>query len=799
MKVTWSWLAEFVEMDMPLARLVERLTLAGFEVEAVEQRGRDLSDVVCAEIVRVAPHPRADRLSVCEVRTGHDAAATVVCGATNMRAGDRVAYAKPGSMLPGGRQIGVAEIRGVASAGMLCSEAELALGTEASGILILSNDAPLGQRVAAFLGIEDTVLDIAVTPNRGDCLSVLGMAREIAALTGRRLRRHRPSVPESEGVATPDLIAIRIADSELCGRYVGRVVADVKIMPSPVWMQSRLQAVGLRPINDVVDVTNYVMIERGQPLHAFDYDRLPAKEIVVRRAGAEAPFTALDGQVYALKPGDLLITSGEEPVAIAGVIGGAATEVTSQTRRLLLESAWFAPGSVRSTGKRLGVRTEASYRFERGTDIGDVPYAADRAVALLGTLGAGAAARGRVDVYPSARHNAPIPLRLKRVGELLGTNISRVEVVSSLKALGLTVSPATRGTLTVVAPSYRSDLSREIDLVEEVARLGGYENVPATLPKCTVRGTGVGDHERHQRALKRLLTAQGLHEAVLLSFCSSRLNRLFPGLARHVPVTLLNPLTEDDAELRLSLLPGMVKTVRDNLDQGTKQVAVFSIGKAFWGDGAGGEGWRVAGALSHTLPGRGLGSRNAVTEFVDVKGVVESILDVLAARAARWVPARDLPAFHPGKTARVEIGGTPLGITGALHPTVQEELGVENTCWVFELDLDSLLQYRPRAVVYKELPRFPAVVRDLAVVSEESFASDEVVRFVRAWSTGSQWIEDVQLFDQYVGPPIPAGKKSLAYSISYRAPDRTLTDAEVNAMHAQLLAAVQGTLHVELR
>ncbi len=799
MKVTWNWLSEFVDMQMPLARLADRLTMSGFEVESIEERGRELSDVVCAEIVRVDAHPRVERLSVCDVRVAGGALATVVCGAPNLHAGDRVAYAPPGSTLPENRSIAAAEIHGVTSAGMLCSEADLGLGADASRLLTLPHDATIGERIGAILGLEDVVLDIAVTPNRGDCLSVFGLAREIAALTGQRLRRQRLTVRESEE-ATGDLITICILDSDLCGRYVGRVLSEVTITPSPVWMQQRLQTVGMRPINNVVDVTNYVMIERGQPLHAFDYDRLPYPDIAVRRAGDATMFTTLDGQARALHRDDLMIASGDELVAIAGVMGGAATEVTLATRRVLLESAWFAPASVRRTAKRLGLRTEASFRFERTTDIEQAPLAADRAALLIAKLGGGRVAAGRVDVYPSAWHPPPISLRLKRVDALLGMSVSRPEVMSRLKALGVSASLATRGTLTAVPPSHRPDLTREIDLIEEIVRLGGYENVPATLPRSMLAGGGDVPAQRRHRELKRFLCAEGFSEVVFLGFCSSLSNRLFPGFEKcAAAVPVLNPVTLEEPEMRMSLCSGLIRVVRDNLNQGAQQVAVFAIGKVFWRDGAFREGWRLAGAMSSTLPNTGLGARRAIVEFVDTKGVVESVLDFLGVRGSSWTRGPQQSAFHPGKTACVEVAGATVGLVGLLHPNVQEELQLDDACWLFELDLDHLLQYRPSRVVYEELPRFPAVVRDLAVVAENGFAADEVVRFVREWSQGAQLIEDTYLFDQYVGAPIPAGKKSLAYSILYRARDRTLTDAEVNDVHTQLIAALRDALHVELR
>lgn len=798
MKVTWNWLADFVELDRPLEAIVERLTMSGLEVDSVEERGRDIAGVRCAEVIETRPHPNTERLTVCDVRSAGEVV-TVVCGAPNVRAGLRAAYAPPGSSLPGGRRIEAAEIRGVASAGMLCSEAELGLGDSDGGILELPNDAKIGARVAAVLSYEDIVLEIAVTPNRGDCLSVLGIARELAALTGRPLRRQRVAVAESRDAAA-DLIAIRIADPDLCGRYVGRVISDVKIAASPRWMQYRLQAVGVRAINNVVDITNYVMIERGQPLHAFDYDRLPRPEIVVRRAGRDGSFATLDGQRRALSPDDLVISTGDEVVAVAGVMGGANTEVTESTRRILLESAWFAPSSIRRTSRRLGLKSESSYRFERSTDIDAVAGAADRAAALMGKHAGGRVAAGRVDCFPAARPPAPITLRLARTDELLGMSLGRSEVTTKLKALGMNVAPAMRGTLNVVPPSYRTDVTREIDLIEEIVRLVGYQNVPATLPQCSLTGPGETLERRRLRRLREALASVGLTEALPLSFCSPRFNQLFPGLGEpRLPIAILNPITQDDAEMRLSLCSGLIRTLRHNADQATTRLGVFTVGKVFWKGSGFEEGRRLGGAIARGIPARGLGMHDAISDFAEAKGIVEGVFDILGVPDPSWHSAADLPSFHPGKTARIEIDGANVGVLGALHPNVQDELGVPDPCWLFELDLEKLLQYGRAPVIFKELQRFPAVIRDVAVITETDFASDRVVRFIRSWSETHPLVEDIALFDQYEGAPIPAGKKSLAYTISYRASDRTLTDAEINDVHAQLKQALVGSLPVELR
>jgi phenylalanyl-tRNA synthetase beta chain len=801
MKITWNWLAEFVDLDMSAADLADRLTMAGLEVESVEATGLQLSRVVCAEVVVVKPHPRADRLRVCEVRPGGEETLAVVCGAPNVAAGQRVAFAPPGTVLPGGMRIEQTEIRGVASAGMLCSEHELGLGSDESGILVLAQDAPVGMPVGRIIGLEDTVLDVSVTPNRGDCMSILGIAREVAALTGARLHRQRIAVAES-GETAADLIAITIEDADLCRRYAGRLVSGIRIGPSPLWMQCRLRAIGMRPINNVVDVTNFVMLERGQPLHAFDYQRLPKPEIVVRRARDIAAVTTLDGQLRRLERNDLLITSGGEAVAIAGVMGAENSEVVDSTQRILLESAWFDPASVRRTSKRLGLRSEASYRFERTTDIEGIGHAADRAAALIAQLAGGVVARGCADSYPSPEQSAPIALRLKRVEDLLGIPVDREQATACLKAFGMNVSPAPSGTLTVVPPSYRADIAREVDLIEEIARSIGYENLSATLPECALSGGGLSLAMRSERNIRRFLTANGLSEAVLQRFCTPAENGQFPGIGEpRQPVSILNPVTQEDSQMPLSLCAGLLRCVRENLDQHNGQFAGFSLGKVFWQQAPGifAESRRLAAVACPRIPVRGIGGYDRNADFAEIKGIVEALLEMLRVPESAWVAASDLRGFHPGKSAHIEIGGKLVGYLGVLHPNTAESQRVDPNCWLFELDLNALLEYCPARAVFEELPRFPVVVRDVAIVTDADFESGQIVRFVRAWRHDNGLLESISLFDQYTGDAVPAGKKSLAFTVSYRAANRTLTDEEVNEAHTRLVAALNDSLGVTLR
>ena len=796
MKVLLSWLRELVPLSLDTATLVERLSAGGLVVDAVETLGAEIRDVVIAEILSTAPHPQAERLTVCAVRTGAGPTASVVCGARNMTAGDRVAYAPPGSVLPGGRRIDHAEVRGVASAGMLCSEAELGIGPGADGLLLLGPEAPLGERLVVHLGIEDTLLDIDVTPNRGDCLSVLGIAREIAALTGQPMPRTRLAVRE-KGAPAIEAIGVRIDDPAGCPRYAARLIRGVAVRPSPPWLARRLEAVGLRAINNVVDVTNLVMIERGQPLHAFDYDTLDRREVVVRRAGATASLRTLDGVERRLAPDDLLITTGETPIALAGVMGGADTEVSDRTTTVLLESASFDPASIRRTARRTELRSEASFRFERGVDVEGVVAALDRAAALLKQLAGGEIAPGIVESYPHPQKPGAIHLRPKRVEELLGVSVGRSEMSGALKALGAAVGTAPQGALLVTPPSYRRDLTREIDVIEEVARVLGYERIPAAMPAAPLLTGALPARLRWERELKRVLTAAGFYEAVTLSFAAAETNRRFPGLG--VPgaaVQLANPINRDEPELRRSLLPGLLAAWRTNRNQGARGLTAFSVGRVFWRLDGPAEAWRLAGVLVGELPRHGLGAARAA-DFGDAKGMVELLLDRLRVLdRVRFTPT-DAAPFHPGKSAALHCEGQVVGLVGAIHPEVAWELELDAPAWGFELDIEKLLPYCPQQSVFVGLPRFPAAVRDVAVVVDEGFPSERVVQFVREWRP--DLIEEVSLFDTYAGASIPSGQKSLAYTIAYRATDRTLTDEEVNALQTELRGALTRALGVALR
>ncbi|GIW40681.1 MAG: phenylalanine--tRNA ligase beta subunit [Candidatus Binatia bacterium] len=795
MKVTLRWLRELLEGDLEPDEIVDRLTGAGLEVEAVEEIGRELEAVRVAEAVRLEPHPGSARWEVCFLRDGGPELCRVVRPAGELGVGRRFALARAGTRLPTGSTVEARDVEGMRSEGIVCRAADLGFGDEGGGPLELPEDAPVGTSLAELFGLRDTVLEVSVTPNRGDCLSVLGLARELCALTGARLRKRR-SVAAARPPG-PGPFSVRIDAADACRRYAARLVEEVSVGPAPLWMQWRLAAVGLRPVNNVVDVTNYVMVELGQPLHAFDYDRLPRPSIVVRYAGARSAFSGLDGREYVLEPEDLAITTGEEIVALAGILGGLRTAIEPSTRRILLESAWFDPVRVRKTAKRLGLLTESSYRFERGVDIGGTVTALERAVELLGREIPGSHPTGAaVDVQVGDTRPAPVRVRLEKVRDLLGLPVDRGRVVGILRRLGVTVQGGGRGALSVVPPTYRSDLTREIDFVEEVARVAGYEEIPTSLPRCEITRGEDTPLRRKVKELRALLAHLGWNETMTLPFASESTNARFRFLAPGgaLPVRLRNPLVAEQNEMRMSLVPGLLDAVRWNLHQGESSVALFAFGRVYW---AGSDGFhertQLGGVLRGEIPAEGLVGRRAA-EFADLKGTTELVCGP-ALGSLRW-EAATCAALHPGLGAEIRAGSRLVGVLGAVHPLVLEAWEIPHPCWVFEIDVEFLVGYG-RERRFRDLPRFPAVVRDFAIVVPDRFASAEVLEFVR--SRSHPWVEDVRVFDEYRGAPVPAGKKGLAYSVTYRSEERTLTDEEVNAVHEELVRALTERFGVELR
>jgi phenylalanyl-tRNA synthetase beta chain len=796
-RIPYRWLREFVDTVADPRETAERLTMAGIETSLVASSASELTGLVVAEVLDVTPHPAGGTLRVCEVSTGAERY-RVVCGAPNVGAGVRAAFAPPGAALPGGRRVAVATIRGIASEGMLCSEAELGVGEDAGGILLLGADAPVGADLVSHLGLDDAILEVEVTPNRPDCLSILGVAREVAALTGGRLRPADSTVGEDPALTTAGW-RVTIEAPELCPRYAARLVTDVTVGPSPAWLAQRLRAVGLRPINNLVDVTNYVLWELGHPLHAFDGDLLTDRHVVVRRARPGETVVTLDGQTRGLGEEMLVIADAARAVAVAGVMGGASTEVRGSTRTVLLESACFAAASIRRTAKALGLSTEASYRFERGADVEGLRIALDRAARLIAELGGGRVATGVLDVYPVPRRPLAVPLRLERIRRVVGASPPRAIVADILRGLGF---PATEqdGGFEVVVPAFRRDVAIEDDLVEEIARVWGYERIPSTLPSGVLALTRRPRPLVARDAVRRALTGAGLQEAVSLSLSDpARLRHLELSVEDPRVVRLQNPLAADRSVLRPTLLFGLLDALAINVRRQTPDVGLFEIGRVFEGRGPGvlpREETRVGIVLTGLRAPRAWYAPRARADVFDVKGAVEGLVGALGRGEVSVEPAA-AAHLEDGRAAAVVVQGTPVGTLGELHPDVQKAFDLPAAVFVAEVSLDVIETLPSRVIQHRPLARYPGVQRDLAVVVPVDVPAGEVSRGIEAVRT--PWLKRVALFDVYEGAQIGPGRKSLAYGLLYQADDRTLTDAEVNRAHAEVVERLRAELGAEVR
>jgi phenylalanyl-tRNA synthetase beta chain len=796
-RIPFRWLAEFVDTTAGPREVAERLTMAGIEAAVAAEGASALRGVVVAEVLDVAPHPGGGTLRVCEVSTGAERY-RVACGAPNVRPGVRAAFAPPGATLADGRRVEVATIRGQASEGMLCSEAEVGAGDDAAGLLLLEADAPVGTDLVGLLGLGDPVLEIDVTPNRPDCLSVVGVAREVAAVTGGRFRPPDRTVHEDRTLTTAGW-RVTIEDAELCPRYAARLVTDVTVAPSPAWLAQRLRAAGLRPINNVVDVTNYVLWELGHPLHAFDGDLLAERHVVVRRARAGESVTTLDGLRRALAESMLVIADAARTVAVAGVMGGADTEVRGTTRTVLLESAYFKPASIRRTAKTLGLSTEASYRFERGADVEGLRHALDRAAAMIAELAGGRVAAGVLDAYPAPRRPVTVTLRVDRIRQVLGAAPPGSAVADILRGLGF---PATArdGAFEVAVPSFRRDVALEDDLVEEIARIWGYDRIPSTLPAGSLALVRRPPRLVAHDAVRRALVAAGFHEAVCLSLVD-------PGHLRHLGlelddprvVRLQNPLAADRSVLRPALLLGLLEAVATNVRYQAPEVRLFEVGRVFEGREPGElprEETHVGVAVTGLRAPRAWHAPREPADVFDVKGAVESLVEALG-RGEITVEPAGAPFLEEGRGATVLVDGVPVGVLGELHPGVQQAFDLPAPVFVAELALDRLEELPRRAAQYRPLARFPGVQRDLAVVVPADVAAADVSRAILA--NRASWLRRAVLFDVYEGAQVGPGRKSLAYALLYQADDRTLTDAEVNQAHGEVIDRLRTEMGAEVR
>jgi phenylalanyl-tRNA synthetase beta chain len=801
MQISFKWLQSMVACNATPDEIAYRLTMAGLEVEAIEPFHFGLEGIVVGRIQHIEEHPNAEHLQVCKVQIP-DSILDVVCGAPNAAVGQFVPLALDGACLVDGTKIHPTEIHGVLSQAMICSENELGLGEHASGIMVLDSNSHLGAPLAEALGLNDLIYHIGITPNRADCLSVVGIAREVAALFREKWSPPKVSLEET-GPPVESLSSVTIEDADLCPRYAARIVKNIKIKPSPLWMRQRLEAQGLRAINNIVDVTNYVMMELGQPLHAFDYHRLDEQRIVVRRAMPNETFITLDGQKHRLGGDMLLICDASRGVALAGIMGGLNSEITPETNAVLIESAYFQPTGTRRTAKALGLSTESSYRFERGVDPEGVITALDRAAQLMVELGEGELARGRLDVYPFPLRLKPVKLRVAKTNRFLGTNFSGEEISKYLEAIQLKVSRSGEDILVVEPPPFRADLTREVDLMEEVARLAGYDLIPSAEPVARLAPRKGAEDQVIRQYTKETLASLGFCEIVSYSFINPRAIDLLQ-IKDHDPrrrlLPLRNPLSEDQSVMRTSLVPNVLETAARNQRQNNYDLRLVELSKVFFpkeGDELPEERFNLCGLLSGLRRPPGWNEPSQTVDFFDVKGAVETLFAHLGIGGLRWSAKSPAPFLNPEAAARILAADLYLGDLGEVHPAVLESFDLKGPVYLFDLDFDLLMERTVLVKKFQALPRFPAVNRDLAIVVSDSVAVQDLLDYLEEHRP--RYAESVALFDQYRGAQVGKDRKSLAFRITYRSAERSLTDLEVNEIHQELSEKVVDTFEAHLR
>ncbi|MDF1579610.1 MAG: phenylalanine--tRNA ligase subunit beta [Desulfuromonadales bacterium] len=801
MIVTGSWLKDFVDYNYAPTELSHRLTMAGLEVDNLELLGEGLDAVIVARLLAVEAHPDADKLTLCRVATGSEEV-QVVCGATNHRSGDLVALAQVGAVLPGDFKIKKSKIRGCVSMGMLCSEKELGLADNAAGIMILPAGLTLGEPVFSALGIKDARYELGLTPNRADCLSVLGVAREVAAMTGGKLKPLVLDLAE-EGAPVFAQTSVTIEAAEDCPRYAARLIRGVKIGPSPAWLAQRIESVGMRSINNVVDVTNYILMELGQPLHAFDFMHLRDQRIVVKHARDGELFTTLDGQERKLLASDLVICDGAGPVALAGIMGGLNSEVKDVTTDILLESAYFNPLTVRRTSKRLGIHSESSHRFERGTDVANLLVALDRATQLIVATAGGTVARGAIDVYPQVIPSREIPLRLAKITQVLGEELPAGQVCEMLESLGLTLVSDGPERYLVTVPHFRHDLEREIDLIEEVVRLNGYDNIPLSMPNGRADCQLLPRSRKLANLTRDHFVAAGYSELINYSFVSPASwdqVQLPADDPRRATVNVLNPLTDEQSVMRTSLVPSVLQSVAGNLAYRTLDLRLFELRPVFHphhGAELPTEQLRLCAALCGRREPQGWANGDADVDFYDLKGVLENLLATLHINDVTWQGDASDVFLHPGKSCTLRSGESVLGTLGEVHPRVLANFDIDTPVIILDLNMAALISRTGDHPGFKPVSRFPVLQRDTALLVADILPAADILKVVA--KSRIRDIEDVVIFDLYCGKGIPAGKKSVAIRVSYRSVEKTLTDDEINAAHGKLVNKLCQQLEAEIR
>ncbi|MCL6573906.1 MAG: phenylalanine--tRNA ligase subunit beta [Bacillus sp. (in: Bacteria)] len=803
MFVSYKWLQDYIDLSGVTAEeLAEKITKSGIEVEGVDLLNDGIKGVVVGHVLERVQHPNADKLSKCLVDVGEEQPIQIICGAPNVAQGQKVAVARVGAVLPGNFKIKRAKLRGEESNGMICSLTELGIEGKvvpkeySEGIFVFPEGAEVGVDALALLNRVDAVLELSLTPNRADCLSMLGVAYEVAAILGRDVL-----IPETDLIASTekatDYVKVVVEANEDNPLYSAKIIKNIKIAPAPLWMQTRLMAAGIRPHNNVVDITNYILLEYGQPLHAFDYDRLGSKEILIRRANDGEKFVTLDEVERTLTADHLVITNGSEPVALAGVMGGANSEVNSDTTTVLLEAAYFDGGAVRKASKDHGLRSEASSRFEKGVDPNRVRAAGERAAYMMAKYAFGEVLEGSAEVDTLTIEQVVVSITLEKINRVIGTNLIMKDVKDIFDRLQFAVS-IEADTLTVTAPTRRGDIQIEEDLIEEVARLYGYDNIPITLPIGATTPGKLSDYQNTRRVVRHYLEGAGLYQAVTYSLTSEDKAAQF-ALEKRAAIHLAMPMSEERSVLRLSIMPQLLEVLKYNSARQNDSLAVYETGAVFLAEGADAlpvEIEHLAGAITGLMFNHSWQGEKKAVDFYVVKGILEGMFAMLGLTDQVQYVQTQVDGMHPGRTAEILLNDKIIGFVGQVHPSVQKELDLKDT-YVFELSLKAVLEEETGALRYKGIPRFPSMTRDIALVVNKETVSGTLRELIL--TAGAPLLKEVHVFDLYEGDKMEEGKKSIAFTLKYVDPERTLTDEEVAKVHERVLEALKEKAGAVLR
>lgn len=802
MFVPYSWLKDYVNISSTPEQLADCLTTAGIEVERVFSLSNDNQGVFTVKVLSVDKHPSSDKLYICIVNTGH-AVKTIITAATNVVTGAVVPAALPGAVLANGKVIASAEFKGIVSEGMLCSASELGLSSELlsqserEGILILPEDTAVGIDIKDILALSDSILELSLTPNRSDCLSLINVARDVAAIQDLKPILSVPSY-SSSSLKSSEMIDISILNTNLCSRYIGKVITEVKVGSSPLWLQNRLRTAGVRPINNIVDITNFVMLEYGQPMHAFDYDLLQGKKIVVRNATVDEKIITLDGVERTLDCDTLVIADADKAISIAGIMGGADTEVTLDTKTVLFESACFENSSIRKNSRKLGLRSESSLRFEKGIDVVTVSNAMERAAELIEKIACGKPTSDKVDVFPGSYQPVVVEITTDEVNSLLGTALSDDTIEKTFSRLQFVVEKD-NGKYKVNVPSYRQDITRMVDLVEEVARLYGYNNIPTTLPIGQISQVTKPKSQLIEEAVVNSLTACGLYEVINYSFINpewfDKIALPKGDILRNV-IKVQNPLNEDQSVMRTTIVPGILETVQRNLARRNKDICVFELGKVFIPP----LNPLAEERLNLTVvmigkPEDAWHTKYEAYSFYDLKGIIDELFKSLRLQVT-YKSDDSIKHCHPGRTATIEINNEKFGYIGEIHPDVAEKYDFPGRGYICELDIEKLIELVSFDMVYKQLPKYPPVTRDLALLVPKEVTADEVLQVIK--DNGGLLLHKVSLFDVYEGEQITKGFKNLAFALIYQSNAKTLTEEDISPIQSTILEKLQN-LNISLR